>query len=175
MNRQGSTVTVSQNGQSVILHQTMLNILFKVRYNIPYEYIYNPTPKDTNNSDSLDGRTEFKITSEPEWAMRKPRSKDAKYSNQSEGTTFHTAGSKIPTEFKILEDDHSQQEWPAQCNTIVHYPDSSCLSSHNISRSTSPLPITYTTNTLTQSVPSRMAGRKYSLKLYKIMTIISIT
>ena len=126
----------------------------------------NPSYKYQQNSDSLDGRTGIAITSEPEWTMRDRRPIDAKYSRGSEGTTFYTVGSKIPTELKILEDDLSQKEWPAQCNTIVHYPDSSCLSSHAVSRSASPLPIAYTTNTLTQTAPSRMAGRKYSSILY---------
>ena len=126
----------------------------------------NPSSKDPRNFDSLDGRTGIAVTSEPEWAMGDRRPIDTKYSRGSEGTTFYTVGSKIPTELKILEDDLSQKEWPAQCNTIVHYPDSSCLSSHAVSRSASPLPIAYTTNTLTQTVPSRMAGRKYSSILY---------
>ena len=129
----------------------------------------NPSYKYQQNSDSLDGRTGIAITSEPEWTMGDRRPIDAKYSRGSEGTTFYTVGSKIPTELKILEDDLSQKEWPAQCNTIVHYPDSSCLSSHAVSRSASPLPIAYTTNTLTQTAPSRMAGRKYSSILFNTM------
>ena len=124
----------------------------------------NPSYKYQQNSDSLDGRTGTAITSAPEWAMCDRRPIDAKYSRGSEGTTFYTVGSKIPTELKILDDVLPQKEWPAQCNTIVHYPDSSCLSSHAVSRSASPLPIAYTNNTLTQTAPSRMAGKKLSYK-----------
>ena len=129
----------------------------------------NSRSKVPRNSESLDGSTGIAITSEPEWPMYGRRLIDAKNSHGSEGTTFYTVGSKIPTELKILEDDLPQKEWPAQCNTIVHYPDSSCLSSHAVSRSASPLPIAYTTNTLTQTAPSRMAGRKYSSILYNTM------